>query len=159
MNSKNTIKTAGLLIGQPAPPFEGIDQDGKNVSLSDFQGKKLILFFYPADGTPTCTNEVCNLRDHYTTLQRAGYQLLGVSPDNMAKHQKFIAKHKLPFPLLADTNHATLKAYHAWGPKQLFGKKYEGVIRTTVVIDENGYIAKVIHPVKASTHAAQILAD
>jgi peroxiredoxin Q/BCP len=146
-----------LKPGDKAPDFSGVNEKGETVSLNDFKGKKLILFFYPKDNTPGCTAEACNLRDNYALLQSKGYALLGVSPDSEKKHQNFIAKYELPFPLLADTEQATLNAYGVWGEKSMYGRKYMGVFRTTFVIDENGVIEKVFTKVKTKAHAEQIL--
>ncbi len=148
-----------LKAGDPAPDFTGLNEKGEEVSLSDFAGKKLILFFYPKDNTPGCTAEACNLRDHFEELKSKGFELLGVSPDSAKKHQNFINKFELPFPLIADTEHEMLKAYGAWGEKKMYGKTYEGVLRTTFVIDEEGKIEKVFEKVKTKTHAEQILAE
>jgi len=120
-----------LKPGDAAPDFSAPDQNGNTTSLSDFKGKKLVLFFYPKDNTPGCTQEVCNLRDNYASFQKNGYELLGVSVDSQRKHQNFIKKHDLPFPLLADTEHTVVNAYQVWGEKQMFGKKYDGIFRTT----------------------------
>ncbi len=146
-----------LKEGDMAPDFKGADQNEQTVSLSDFKGKKLILYFYPKDDTPGCTAEACNLRDNYALLQSKGYALIGVSPDSPKKHQKFIDKYSLPFPLIADTEKAVLNAYGVWGPKQFMGKKYDGVHRTTFVIDEAGKIARVFTKVDTQAHAEQIL--
>ncbi len=146
-----------LKAGDTAPDFSAPDQDGKVISLADFKGKKLVLFFYPKDNTPGCTQEVCNLRDNYESFKKNGYELLGVSVDSQRKHQNFIKKHDLPFPLLADTEHTVVNAYQVWGEKQMFGKKYEGIYRTTFVIDEKGIITEVIAKVKTDAHAEQIL--
>ena len=146
-----------LKAGEKAPDFSGTIQSGATVSLSDFKGKKLILFFYPKDNTPGCTLEACNLRDNYDDLREAGFELLGVSPDSETKHQNFIKKFKLPFPLLADTEQETMQAYGVWGPKKFMGKSYIGVHRTTFVIDENGTIEAVIEKVKTKDHTKQIL--
>ena len=146
-----------LKPGDKAPDFSAPDQDGNSISLSDFTEKKLVLFFYPKDNTPGCTQEVCNLRDNYESFQKNGYELLGVSVDSQRKHQNFIKKHDLPFPLLADTEHTVVNAYQVWGEKQMFGKKYEGIYRTTFVIDEKGMITEVITKVKTDAHAEQIL--
>lgn len=146
-----------LQVGDPAPDFRGTDENGQPIALSDFKGKKLVLFFYPKDNTPGCTAEACNLRDNYDTLRNHGFAMLGVSPDGADSHQKFKSKFSLPFPLLADTDKTVLKAYGAWGPKSMYGKLFDGVLRTTVVIDENGHIAKVFDKVKTSDHARQIL--
>ena len=125
-----------LQEGKKAPDFKGPIHTGETVSLADYKGKKLILFFYPKDNTPGCTAEACNLRDNYDDLRKQGYELLGVSPDSARKHQNFIKKFDLPFPLLVDTDRETINAYGVWGPKQMFGKKFEGVYRTTFIINE-----------------------
>jgi peroxiredoxin Q/BCP len=148
-----------LKKGDKAPAFSGQNEKGETVSLSDYAGKKLILFFYPKDNTPTCTVENCNLRDNYSMLQDKNFAILGVSPDSAKKHQNFIAKHNLPFPLLVDSELETIKAYDVWGMKKSFGKEYEGLKRTTFVIDENGVIELVLEKVKSKEHAAQILAE
>ena len=145
--------------GQPAPPFEGVLQDGSSVTLSDYAGKKLILFFYPKDDTPGCTAAACSLRDHFQELKDKGYELLGVSPDKPAKHRKFIEKYELPMPLLADEKHEVMDAYGTWGPKKFMGREYDGVLRTTFVIDADGRIDRVYDKVKTKAHAEQILAD
>ena len=146
-----------LKEGDKAPLVEGIDQNGSNVSLSDFSGTKLILYFYPKDDTPGCTAESCNLRDNYQMLKDAGFSILGVSPDNAAKHLRFIDKYDLPFPLLADTEQKVLTSYGVWGPKKFMGRDYIGVHRTTFVIDENGVIDKIFKKVKTKDHTNQIL--
>ena len=146
-----------LNAGDKAPEFTGVNEKGESISLSDYIGKKLVLFFYPKDNTPGCTAEACNLRDHYGQLQEAGYELLGVSPDSARKHQNFINKFDFPFSLLADTELDVIKAYGCWGPKKFMGKEYEGVYRTTFIIDEKGQIDKVIPKVKTKEHARQIL--
>lgn len=143
--------------GDLAPDFSGTTETGSSVSLSDYSGKKLILFFYPKDNTPGCTAEVCSLRDGFGELKSRGYELLGVSPDGETKHQKFIAKHDLPFPLLADTELETTKAYGIWGLKKFMGREYDGLHRTTFVINEEGVITKIIKKVKTKDHAHQIL--
>ena len=146
-----------LKIGDSAPDFQGLDQNGNKISLSDYKGKKLVLFFYPKDMTPGCTNEVCNLRDNYKLLQDKGYQILGVSADSAVRHQKFIAKHELPFPLIADEDKTIINAYGIWGPKKFMGRAYDGIHRTTFVIDENGKIEQLFKKVKTKAHAEQIL--
>ncbi len=143
--------------GAEAPYFEGVDENGKTIKLTDYKGKKLILFFYPKDNTPTCTVEVCNLRDNYSLLQNKGYELLGVSGDSEKKHQNFIKKHNLPFPLLADTEKIVINEYGVFGEKKMFGKIKEGIFRTTFVIDENGLVEQIFNKVKSKDHAAQIL--
>ena len=148
-----------LKTGDPAPDFSGPIQDGTTVSLSDFKGKKLVLFFYPKDDTPGCTAAACSLRDHHQELKDKGYALLGVSPDPIKKHQKFIDKHGLTMPLLSDEDHSIMNAYGVWGRKKFMGREYDGVLRTTFVIDENGTIEHVYTKVKTKAHAEQILAD
>jgi peroxiredoxin Q/BCP len=143
--------------GEKAPYFEGVIEDGSSISLKDYAGKKLALFFYPADMTPGCTAEACNLRDNYTTLKEAGYELLGVSTDSDKKHQKFIDKYELPFHLLADTDKTVVRAYGVYGPKSFMGKIFEGTHRKTFLIDEEGTITHIIEKVKTKDHAAQIL--
>lgn len=143
--------------GDVAPDFTGTLSTGETVSLSDFAGKKLILYFYPKDDTPGCTAEACSLRDGYGELRSQGYEILGVSPDKVAKHQKFINKYELPFDLIADEDKTVMNAYGVWGPKKFMGRTYDGVHRITFVIDEEGKIAKVIKKVKTKDHAAQVL--
>ncbi|MEZ5041155.1 MAG: thioredoxin-dependent thiol peroxidase [Saprospiraceae bacterium] len=147
-----------LKEGDKAPVFSGLNQKGETVSLSDFKGKKLVLFFYPKDNTPTCTEEACNLRDNHSLLKKNGYAIVGVSADSQKKHQNFIKKFELTFPLIADVDQVILNAYGVWGEKQLFGKKYMGIIRTTFVINEEGFIEKIIDKVTAKDHTSQILA-
>ncbi|HMN89224.1 MAG TPA: thioredoxin-dependent thiol peroxidase [Saprospiraceae bacterium] len=146
-----------LKEGMPAPDFKGVSDNGELVSLVDFKGKKLILFFYPKADTPGCTAEACSLRDAYADLRDRGFALLGVSPDTTKKQGNFRKKYDLPFPLLADTEQEVLKAYGAWGEKQMYGKTYEGVLRTTFVIDEQGTIEKIFTKVDTKNHAVQIL--
>ena len=146
-----------LAKGQKAPYFEGKDENGNVVKLSDFAGKKLVLYFYPKDSTPGCTAEACDLRDNYNRFIALGYNVLGVSRDSAASHQKFIAKYELPFHLIADTDLTILKAYEAWGEKKMYGKVTEGTLRTTYVIDENGIIIDVIGKVDTKNHTTQIL--
>ena len=146
-----------LKEGDKAPDFQGIDQNEKTISLSDYKGKKLILYFYPKDDTPGCTAEACNLRDNFSVLKKEGFELLGVSPDDPKKHKKFIDKYSLPFPLIADTEKEILNAYGVWGPKKFMGREYDGVHRTTFVIDEAGKIEKIIAKVNTKAHAEQIL--
>ncbi len=143
--------------GNQAPHFEGPNENGETVSLDDFKGKKLILFFYPKDNTPGCTAAACSLRDDYDTLRKHGFEMLGVSPDSPKKHTNFIEKHKFPFSLLADENKETLKAYGAWGRKKFMGREYDGVLRSTFIIDEDGKIMEVIDKVKTKKHAQQIM--
>ena len=146
-----------LQPGQKAPYFEGKDENGNVVKLSDFAGKKLVLYFYPKDSTPGCTAEACDLRDNYHRFIALGYNVLGVSRDSAASHQKFIAKYELPFHLIADTDLTILKAYEAWGEKKMYGKTTEGTLRTTYVIDENGIIIDAISKVDTKNHTSQIL--
>lgn len=146
-----------LKPGDAAPELHGVDQDGKPVSLADYKGKKLVLYFYPKDDTPGCTAEACNLRDNYETLRKAGYEILGVSVDSEKSHQKFISKYQLPFRLLADIDKKTVEAYGVWVEKSMYGKKYFGTARTTFIIDENGVIERIIEKVDTKNHADQIL--
>jgi peroxiredoxin Q/BCP len=146
-----------LKEGDKAPVFSGKDQQGKKVSLSDFRGKKLIIYFYPQDDTPTCTIEACNLRDNYSLLKKEGFTILGVSPDSEKSHKKFAAKFDLPFTLIADPDHNIIDKYGVWGQKQLFGREYMGVIRTTFLIDEQGIIRKIFEKPKSSAHAEEII--
>jgi len=146
-----------LNIGDSAPAFKGLDQNGDTVQLTDFKGSKLILYFYPKDNTPGCNAEACNLRDNYDMWLKKGYKVLGVSPDKQEAHQKFIAKFDLPFPLIADTEKEIIKAYGAWGPKKLYGREYEGLLRTTFIISEEGVIEQIFTKVKTKDHTNQIL--
>lgn len=146
-----------LKEGDKAPYFKGIDQEGKEISLDDYKGKKLVLYFYPKDNTSGCTAEACNLNDHYADLTDKGYEVLGVSPDSAASHLKFIAKNNLMFNLIADTEKKILETYGVWAEKSMYGRKYMGVLRTTFVIDEKGIIAKVITKVDTKNHTAQLL--
>lgn len=146
-----------LKKGDKAPDFKAKDQDGNIISLKDFKGKKLVLFFYPKDNTPGCTNEVCNLRDNYSALKKKGYSLIGVSADDEKKHKKFIDKFKLPFPLIADVDKKVIEAYDVWGEKHFMGLIFDGIVRTTFVIDETGKIQQVITSVDTKNHTEQIL--
>ncbi len=148
-----------LKVGDKAPEISGVDQDGKAVSLADYKGKKLILYFYPKDLTPGCTTESCNFRDHYQDLTDKGFDVLGVSADDEKKHQKFIDKHELPFRLLADTDKKVIHNYGVWGPKKFMGREYEGINRTTFVIDEEAKIQLIIEKVKTKESTEQILAE
>jgi thioredoxin-dependent peroxiredoxin len=150
---------AFLKVGSKAPDFGVPDQDGKIVKLADFKGKKVVLYFYPKDATPTCTTEACNLRDNYKALQQAGYLVLGVSTDTAKSHQKFIAKEKLPFSLLADTERKMHDAYGTWVEKSMYGRAYMGTARVTYLIDEKGIIQEVIEKVESKIHASQILGE
>lgn len=146
-----------LKAGDKAPDFKGIDQNGNIISLKDFRGKKLVLFFYPKDNTPGCTNEVCNLRDNYSALKKKGYAIVGVSADDEKKHKKFIDKFKLPFPLIADVDKKVINVYDVWGEKKFMGLTFDGIVRTTFVIDETGTIEKVITSVDTKNHTEQII--
>lgn len=146
-----------LKIGDKAPYFESINQDGKTIKLSDYAGRKLVIYFYPKDNTPTCTVEACNLRDNYARFQKEGYEILGVSTDSEKSHKNFIAKHSLPFDLLADKDQIVVNLYGVWGEKFTFGKHYMGLKRTTFVIDAQGIITNIIEDVKSKEHAEQIL--
>ncbi len=148
-----------LQIGTKAPAFEGIDENGKTVKLSDFAGRKLVLYFYPKDSTPGCTAEACDLRDNYQRFLSLGYEVLGVSKDSAASHQKFIAKYELPFHLISDPDCTILKAYEAWGVKKMYGKETVGTIRTTYVIDADGVIVDAIAKVNTKNHSAQLLGE
>lgn len=147
-----------LKVGDLAPKFESIDQQGNPVSLSDFLGKKVILYFYPKDDTPGCTAEACNLRDNYQILIEKGYKIIGVSPDDEKAHKKFSEKYVLPFALIPDKTKKIIQEYGAWGKKKNYGKEYEGLIRTTFIIDEEGRIAHIFNKVDTKNHTAQILA-
>lgn len=144
-------------VGQKAPAFSGIDQNGKKVSLADYKGKKLVLYFYPEDDTPTCTIQACNLRDNYALLKKKGFDVLGVSPDEAPKHKKFETKFGLPFTLLADPKHVVIEKYGVWGMKKLYGREYMGIHRTTFVIDEKGIILHIFRRPKNKQHAEEIL--
>ena len=146
-----------LKEGDKAPEFKVINELGEEMTLADFSGKKLVLYFYPKDSTPGCTTESCNLRDHYVDLKTKGFEVLGVSADGEASHQKFIKKHELPFHLLADTEKEVLNAYGVWGPKKFMGRTFDGIHRTTFVIDENGMIERIFTKVKTKEHTEQIL--
>jgi thioredoxin-dependent peroxiredoxin len=146
-----------LTEGTAAPDFKGVDQDGNEISLKDYRGKKLVLYFYPEDDTPTCTIQACNLRDNYGLLKKKGFEVVGISPDDEKKHKKFEKKFSLPFTLIADTSHEILERYGVWGEKQLFGHHYMGVHRTTFLIDENGIICKIFLRPKNKAHAEEIV--
>ncbi len=148
-----------LKPGDKAPLFEGIDQNGEKISLGDFKGQNLILYFYPKDMTPGCTAEAKNLRDHFKELQDLGYEIVGISPDSPSRHIKFIEKYNLPFPLIADTDHSIAEKYGVWGLKKFMGREYMGIYRTTFIIDENGIITHIITKVKTKEHAEQILRE
>lgn len=158
-NTKLIRIMAYIEIGKEAPDFIGIDQTGKEIKKSDYTGKKLILYFYPKDNTPGCTAEACNLRDYNKELKEKGFEIVGVSADTVEKHKKFVEKHNLNFPLIADTEKEIIKAYGAWGEKNMFGKKKEGILRTTYVIDEQGKVEKLFKKVKTKEHSEQILEE
>lgn len=146
-----------LQPGDKAPSFSGKDQDGNTFRLADLKGKKVVLYFYPEDDTPTCTIQACNLRDNYGLLQKEGFEVIGVSPDDAVSHKKFEKKFDLPFRLIADPSHAILKKYGVWGEKQMFGNRYMGVHRTTFLLDEKGIIRKVFLRPKNKAHAQEIV--
>lgn len=148
-----------LSEGDIAPAFEGVNEKGEIISLADYAGKKLVLFFYPKDDSPGCTKEACNLRDNYKRLQKLGFEVLGVSPDTSKKHQKFIDKYEFQYSLLADEDKEVINAYGIWGPKKFMGREYDGLHRTTFVIDEEGKIEKIIQKVKTKDHAEQIIEE
>ncbi|MBS1744914.1 MAG: thioredoxin-dependent thiol peroxidase [Bacteroidetes bacterium] len=146
-----------LTAGMKAPAFKGKDQDGNTVTLAEYKGKKVALYFYPQDDTPTCTIEACNLRDNYALLKKAGFEVVGVSPDDETSHKKFEAKFNLPFTLIADPQHKIIDTYVVWGEKQLYGRKYMGLHRTTFLIDEKGIIQKVFLKPRNKQHAQDIV--
>ena len=146
-------------IGDKAPEVLGINEQGEEILLSNYKGKKLVLYFYPKDNTSGCTAEACSLRDNYAELRRQGYEVIGVSVDNEASHRKFIEKHDLPFPLIADTEKKLVEAMGVWGEKSMYGRKYMGTFRTTFLIDEEGFIERIFLPkeIKTKTHGEQLL--
>ena len=146
-----------LKVGSSAPAFKTTDADGNPVSLKDFRGQKVVLYFYPKDDTPGCTKEACSFRDAFSQFKKKGIAVLGVSPDSEASHQKFVTKYKLPFTLLADTDKAIAEAYGVWGEKKFMGRTYMGVHRTTFLIDEKGKIKKIFEKVKPEDHASEVL--
>lgn len=148
-------------IGDKVPDYLGTDENGNEIRVQDFAGKKLVLYFYPKDSTPGCTQEACNLRDNYERMLAKGYAVVGVSVQDAKSHKKFIEKHNLPFPLIADTEMELNKAFGVWGEKSMFGKKYMGTLRTTFVINEEGIVEQVIKPkeIKVKNHAEQILGE
>jgi peroxiredoxin Q/BCP len=148
---------AKLKIGDKAPDFKGVDQNNNSISLSDFIGKKVILYFYPKANTPGCTAQACNLRDNYDDLLKKGFKIIGVSADSVQKQNNFASKYQLPFPLIADTEKEVLKLYGAWGEKKMYGRTFEGIIRMTYVIDEKGIIEQILNKVKTKEHSEQIL--
>ncbi|MES2797268.1 MAG: thioredoxin-dependent thiol peroxidase [Bacteroidota bacterium] len=146
-----------LEIGKPAPDFSQKDQNGNMINLSDFRGKKVLLYFYPQDNTPTCTIQSCNLNDNLPDLKKAGYEVIGVSEDNEKSHQKFIKKFSLGFTLISDVDHQLIDKYDVWGEKTTFGKTYMGLRRTTFLIDENGILTHIIDKVESKKHAEQVM--
>ncbi|HYW94692.1 MAG TPA: thioredoxin-dependent thiol peroxidase [Bacteroidales bacterium] len=148
-----------MKIGDKAPDFQAKDQNGNAIRLDQFRGKKVVLYFYPKDNTPGCTAEACNIRDNYRDFLNKGYVVLGVSGDSEKSHQNFIDKYDLPFPLISDQDKNVIKAYGAWGEKSMYGKKYEGIIRMTFIISEDGFIEKIIEKVKTKDHSRQIFEE
>jgi peroxiredoxin Q/BCP len=146
-----------LKEGDKAPVFSGLDQNGKKTALGDFNGKKVVLYFYPEDDTPTCTIQACNLRDNYALLKKNGFVILGVSPDDEKKHKKFEMKFGLPFTLIADPHHEIIDKYGVWGEKKLYGREYMGIHRTTFLIDQKGMIRKIFLRPKNKQHAEEII--
>ncbi len=146
-----------LKEGDKAPAFSGKDQDGKKISLADYKGKKVVIYFYPQDDTETCTIQACNLRDNYALLKKEGFTILGISPDDEKSHKKFETKFDLPYTLIADTQHTIINKFGVWGEKQMFGNKYMGLHRTTFVIDEKGIIKKIFLKPKSKQHAEEIV--
>lgn len=146
-----------LKVNDKAPNFAGLDQQGKTIQTTDFAGKKYAVYFYPKDNTPGCTVQACNLRDNYDALAAAGISIIGVSMDSEVSHQKFISKFELPFPLIADTDKKVIEAFQVWGPKKFMGKEYDGIHRTTFVMDENNVIQGIISKPKTKDHASEIL--
>ena len=148
-----------MKLGEKAPEILGNNEEGKEIRLSDFAGKKLVLYFYPKDNTSGCTAEACSLRDNYDALRKAGYEVVGVSTDSETSHRKFIEKHKLPFPLIADTEKKLAELFGTWGEKSMYGRKYMGMLRTTFIIDKEGKIERIFSPkeIKTKTHGEQIL--
>jgi len=146
-------------IGMKAPETLGIDAEGNEIKLSDYKGRKLVLYFYPKDSTPGCTSEACSLRDNYSELRKAGYEVVGVSADSQASHQRFAAKNELPFPLISDSSHTLMDTFGVWGEKKMAGRTYMGIHRTTFIINEDGIVERIIGPkeIKTKVHASQIL--
>ncbi len=148
-----------LKEGDPAPAINALDQDGNKITLEEYKGKKIVLYFYPKDNTPGCTAESCDLRDHYAQFLEQGFEVIGVSADSEKSHQKFITKYDLPFRLISDTDKKVLKDYNSWGEKKLYGKAYMGILRKTFIIDQDGIIEKIIEKVKTKEHSRQIFDD
>lgn len=148
-----------LKEGDPAPSIDALDQNGEKITLEEYRGKKVVLYFYPKDNTPGCTAESCDLRDNYKQFKDEGFEIIGVSADSEKSHLKFISKYDLPFRLISDTGKKVLEDYGAWGEKKLYGKSYMGILRKTFIIDENGYVEKIIEKVKTNEHSRQIFAE
>ncbi|MCF8429859.1 MAG: thioredoxin-dependent thiol peroxidase [Bacteroidia bacterium] len=146
-----------LKEGDKAPAFSSTNEKGEAVSLADYNGKKLVLYFYPKDSTPGCTAEACDLRDNYHIFKEQGYEILGVSPDSAASHLKFISKYELPFSLLVDTDHSVAECFGAWGQKSMYGREYMGILRSTFVINSDGIIEKIIEKVNTKAHSKQLI--
>ncbi len=148
-----------LKVGALAPSIDAVDQNGEKITLEEYRGRKVVLYFYPKDNTPGCTTEACNLRDNYSQFLEKGFEVIGVSADNMKSHQNFISKFKIPFRLIADTDKKVLMDYGAWGEKKLYGKSYMGILRKTFIIDEAGIVEKIIEKVKTDEHSTQIFEE
>jgi len=148
-----------LKEGDLAPTIEAVDQSGEMITLKEYRGKKIVLYFYPKDNTPGCTAESCDLRDNYSQFLEKGFEVIGVSADSEKSHQNFISKHKLPFRLISDVDKKVLQDYNAWGEKKLYGKTYMGILRKTYIIDEKGYVEKIIEKVKTKEHSRQIFSE
>lgn len=153
---ETVIDMSALKPGDPAPPVDAVDQNGERITLEDFKGKKVVLYFYPKDQTPGCTAEACDLRDHYAQFRQQGYEIIGVSADSEESHRKFISKYDLPFRLISDVDKKVMQDYGAWGEKKLYGKSYMGTIRKTFIINEKGVIEKIIDKVDTKKHSQQI---
>lgn len=148
-----------LKEGDQAPPIKAMDENGKEITLAEYRGKKVVLYFYPKDNTPGCTAEACDLRDNYSRFLEQGFEIIGVSADSEKSHLNFKSKHKLPFRLISDTDKKVLQDYGAWGEKSMYGKKYMGILRKTFIINEEGYVEKIIEKVKTKEHSKQIFAE
>jgi peroxiredoxin Q/BCP len=146
-----------LKIGDKAPNFEGIDQHGNNISSKEYTGKKTVIYFYPKDNTPGCTAQACSIRDNYDSLLKSGIQVIGISADSVTSHQKFVTKYDLPFPLIADENKSIIEAFGVWGPKKFMGKEYDGIHRTTFLLDEEAIVKAIIEKPNTKAHAEEIL--
>jgi peroxiredoxin Q/BCP len=146
-----------LKIGDKAPNFEGIDQHGNNISSKEYTGKKTVIYFYPKDNTPGCTTQACSIRDNYDSLLKSGIQVIGISADSVTSHQKFVTKYDLPFPLIADENKSIIEAFGVWGPKKFMGKEYDGIHRTTFLLDEEAIVKAIIEKPNTKAHAEEIL--